>query len=328
MRSPRRVLTPYLALALLVAALAGVSVLAGRVWTPPALLASPDDPRWLIIAQLRIPRTLLAIVVGAALGLSGAVLQGYTRNPLADPGALGVSSTAALGAVLTLFFGLTAVSPWALVVFAMVGAAIGVTLLIAVAAPTGEAVSFLLAGVILNTIAGAGVALALTLAPNPWAASEITDWLIGSLADRSMSDVEVAAPFVFAGGLLLAATGPALDALTLGEIGARSLGVSLHRLQFIIAIGVGLACGAAVAVTGAIGFVGLIVPHLVRRLVGGQPSRLLLPSALGGAALLLAADIVVRIIPSANEVHVGVAMAGLGALFFLALLISMRRRLA
>jgi iron complex transport system permease protein len=327
MRPQRSTVALNLGLAALVAVLAGVSVMAGRVWTPLGHF-STDDPRWLIITQLRIPRTLLAIVVGASLGLSGATLQGYTRNPLADPGVLGVSSMAALGAVLTLFLGLATASPWVLPAFAMGGAAVGVALLVAVAAPAGEAVSFLLAGVILNTIATSGVALALTLSPNPWASSEITTWLMGSLADRSLMDVKVAAPFILAGGAVLLTTGPALDALTLGEVGARALGVSLRRLQVLIAIGVGLSCGAAVAVTGVIGFIGLIVPHLIRPLVGGQPSRLLVPSALGGAALLLAADVLVRVIPGANEVHVGVAMAALGAPFFLVLLISMRRRLA
>ncbi len=305
-----------------------VSVAAGRVWTPLDALGGAGDPRWLIVTQLRVPRTVLAIAVGAVLGLAGATLQGYTRNPLADPGVLGVSSMAALGAVLTIFFSLAVASPWALPLFAMAGAALGVVLLVLVAAPAGEAVSFLLAGVILNTLASAGVALALSLAPNPWASSEITSWLMGSLADRSVQDVRLALPFMVAGAGVLLATGPALDALTLGETGARALGVSLRRTQAMIAIGVGLACGAAVAVTGVIGFVGLITPHLVRGLVGSQPSRLLIPSALGGAALLLAADILVRLTPGANEVHVGVAMAALGAPFFLALLISMRRSLA
>jgi iron complex transport system permease protein len=235
---------------------------------------------------------------------------------------------AALGAVLTIFLSLALASPWLLPLFAMAGAALGVVLLVLVAAPAGEAVSFLLAGVILNTIASAGVALALSLAPNPWASSEITTWLMGSLADRSLLDLRLALPFMIVGAGVLLATGPALDALTLGETGARALGVSLPRTQAMIAVGVGLACGAAVAVTGVIGFVGLITPHLVRGLVGNQPSRLLVPSALAGAALLLAADILVRLTPGANEVHVGVAMAALGAPFFLALLISMRRSLA
>ncbi len=327
--TPRRVgLALDLGLLLLLVALSALSVIAGRVWTPLGHLGGAGDPRWLIITELRIPRTLLGLLVGAALGLSGATLQGYTRNPLADPGVLGVSSMAALGAVLTLYLNLAVGSPWILTVFAMGGAAVGVVLLVLVAEPAGEAVSFLLSGVILNTIATAGVALALSLSPNPWASSEITSWLMGSLADRSIIDVRTAAPFILVGGAILLATGRALDALTLGETGARALGVSLRRTQLMIAVGVGLACGAAVAVTGVIGFVGLIVPHLIRWLVGGRPSRLLIPSALAGADLLLAADILVRATPNANEVHVGVAMAALGAPFFLVLLISLRRRLA
>jgi iron complex transport system permease protein len=328
MKPARLGLSLDLVLLVLLALLSLLSVIAGRVWVPLNHLGAGDDPRWLIITQLRIPRTLLALAVGAVLGLSGATLQGYTRNPLADPGVLGVSSMAALGAVLTLYFGLAEASPWMLAIFAMAGAAVGVALLVAVAGPTGGAVSFLLAGVILNTIASSGVALALTLSPNPWAASEITTWLMGSLADRSFVEVKAAAPFMIAGAAILLATGPALDALTLGETGARALGVSLRRTQLMIALGVGLSCGAAVAVTGVIGFVGLIVPHLIRYGVGPKPSRLLIPSALGGAALLLAADIAVRIVPRANEVHVGVAMAALGAPFFLALLIASRRRMA
>jgi iron complex transport system permease protein len=321
-----RVLT--LALVVLLAALAVLSLISGRVWTPLDQLGGVQDPRWLIVTELRIPRTILAIAVGAALGLSGAALQGYTRNPLADPGVLGVSSLAALGAVLTLFLNIGAASSWVLPAFAMAGAAIGVALLVAVAAPSGEAVSFLLAGVILNAIAGAGVALALTLSPNPWASSEITSWLMGSLTDRSIVDVRIAAPPILIGAAILLATGRGLDALTLGEVGARALGVSLRRIQLMIGVGIGLACGASVATTGVISFVGLIVPHLVRRYVGGPPSGHLLPSALGGAILLLAADVLVRLIPGANEVHVSVVTAALGGPFFLALLISMRRRLA
>jgi iron complex transport system permease protein len=328
MSHARRSLLLTLALVGVLTALALLSLISGRVWTPLDQLGGAQDPRWLIVTELRIPRTLLAILVGAALGLSGAALQGYTRNPLADPGVLGVSSMAALGAVLTLYLNLGASSQWVLPAFAMTGAAVGVALLITVAAPSGEAVSFLLAGVILNAIAAAGVALALTLSPNPWATSEIMTWLMGSLTDRSIVDVRMAAPPILIGAAILLATGRALDALTLGEVGARALGVSLRQVQVMIGAGIGLACGASVAVTGVISFVGLIVPHLVRRCVGGPPSGHLLPSALGGAALLLAADVLVRVIPGANEVHVSVVTAALGGPFFLALLISMRRRLA
>lgn len=304
------------------------SVIAGKVWVPPGAWIDAGDPRWTIIAELRIPRTLLGILAGAALGLSGAALQGYTRNPLADPGVLGVSSMAALGAVLALYYGTAAATAWALPAAAMVGALIGVGLLLLLAGSGSSIVTFILAGAILNIVASAAMSLALSLAPNPWAAGEIIDWLMGSLQDRSSADMWLALPFVAAGCVLMLATAPALDALTLGEVGARSLGVSIRRTRWLLAIGVALAAGASVAVTGVIGFVGLVTPHLLRPLVGARPGALLLPSALGGAVILLAADILVRLTPAAGEVKLGVAMAALGGPFFLALLIGQRRRLA
>jgi iron complex transport system permease protein len=189
-------------------------------------------------------------------------------------------------------------------------------------------VTFILAGLVIQTMAGAGVALALNLAPNPWAVNEIVNWLMGSLADRSLVELKLAAPGMIVGCLLLMTQGRTLDALTLGEAGARSLGIRLDSGRATLALGAALAVGSAVAVTGSIGFVGLIVPHLLRPLVGSRPGGLLLPSALGGAALTLAADILVRLTPSAAEIKLGVAMAALGGPFFLALLISMRRKLA
>jgi iron complex transport system permease protein len=172
------------------------------------------------------------------------------------------------------------------------------------------------------------VALALTLAPDPWAVSEIVNWLMGSLADRSVADLRMAAPLILAGSALLLVTTRALDALTLGETGARALGIDLDRTRILLALGLGLACGTSVAATGVVGFVGLVVPHLLRPLVGGRPGALLIPSAVGGAVLTLAADIVVRLAPGANEIKLGVAMAAVGGPFFLALLIGLRRRLA
>jgi iron complex transport system permease protein len=260
--------------------------------------------------------------------MAGAAMQGYTRNPLADPGALGVSSTAALGAVLTLYLGAGAQASWVIAVAAMGGALLAVFFLLALSGAASSIVTFVLAGVILQTVAAAGVALALSLAPNPWAVNEIIDWLMGSLADRSVADVALAAPLMAVGCALLLLTGRGLDALTLGEDGARSLGVDLTRLRWALALGVALTAGASVAVTGVISFVGLIVPHLLRPLVGSRPGGLLIPSALGGAALVLAADILVRLTPAAGEVKLGVAMAILGGPFFFALLLSMRRRLA
>ncbi len=325
----RRSVTVIAGLLVLIALLSGASLMAGKVWAPlSAWTADGADPRWAIIFQLRIPRTILGLLVGAALGLSGAALQGYTRNPLADPGVLGVSAMAAFGAVMTLYLGLGASAPWVMAAAGMAGAMLGVAALLGLAGTSGGMVTFVLAGVILNTVASAGVALALNLAPNAWAAQEIIDWLMGSLADRSILDVEIAAAPILVGCGVLLTLGRALDALTLGETGARTLGIDLDRTRVLLAAGVGLACGAAVAVTGVVSFVGLIVPHLLRPWVGQRPGALLVPSALGGAALVTAADVLVRLTPSAAEVKLGVAMAALGGPFFLVMLISMRRRLA
>jgi iron complex transport system permease protein len=311
-----------------VVALAGLSLVAGKVWAPPSAWFSAADPRWAIILELRIPRTVLAAAVGAGLGLCGAAMQGYTRNPLADPGALGVSGVAALAAVLTLFLGPLGQAGWVVSAAAMTGALAATGALLLLSGTRSSITAFLLAGVILQTAAGAGVALALTLAPNPWAVSEIIDWLMGSLADRSVDDLKLALPFMVLGAALVLTLGRALDALSLGETTARSLGVGLSSVRWRLAVGVALVTGASVAVTGIVGFVGLITPHLLRPLVGARPGALLLPSALGGAALVLAADVAVRVAPFANEVRLGAAMAVLGAPFFLALLLRLRRTAA
>jgi len=316
-------------LALLVAVLAGLSLMAGRVWVPWSAWTSwGADPRWAIIFELRVPRTLLGVLVGAALGATGAALQGYTRNPMADPGILGVSGMAAVGAVLSLYFGMAVASPWLLPAMAMAGAAAGVVLLLLLSGRSSSMVSFILAGMALQTMATAGTALALNLAPTPWAVNEIVNWLLGSLADRSIEEVRLATPFILAGVGLLLFIGRSLDALTLGETGAASLGVDLSRTRLILVTAMALAVGGSVAVTGVIGFVGLVAPHLMRPLVGSRPSTLLIPAALAAAAIVLASDIVVRLTPSAAEVKLSIAMAAVGGPFFLALLISMRRRLA
>jgi iron complex transport system permease protein len=324
----RRRTPTLLLLVALTLVLAAISMAAGRVWVPFEDWIDPTDPRWAIIFELRLPRTILAIGVGAALGMSGAAMQGYTRNPLADPGALGVSAMGALGAVLTLYLGAGASAPWVIASAAMAGAFAAVFLLLVLSGQASSIVTFILAGVILQTMAGAGVALALSLAPNPWAVNEIVNWLMGSLADRSLDEVRIALPLIAAGCVLLALIGRALDALTLGEAGARSLGVNMTATRWMLALGVALTAGASVAVTGVIGFVGLIVPHLLRPLVGARPGGLLIPSAVGGAALVLAADILVRLTPASGEVKLGVAMAVLGGPFFFGLLLSMRRRIA
>lgn len=328
MTLPRRYWLLIACLLLAVAVLFGVSLMSGRVWAPWSAWIDRSDPRWAIIFELRLPRTILAVAIGAALGMSGAAMQGYTRNPLADPGVLGVSSMAALGAVMSLYLGLAFTATWLLPLCAVAGAAAGVALMLGLAGSTGGAVTFLLAGVILNTVASAGVALALSLAPNPWAAQEIISWLLGSLADRSVDEVRLAVPLIVGGLGVLLLLPRSLDALTLGETGAAALGVNLPLVRVLLATGVGVASGASVAVTGLIGFVGLIAPHLVRPLVDHRPGALLVPSALAGSVLVLAADIVVRLTPSAAELRLGVATAAVGGPFFLALLISLRRRLA
>lgn len=307
-------------------AMFGLSLMAGKVWVPFSAWFG-DDTGWWIILELRLPRAILAAAIGAALGLSGAVLQGYLRNPLADPTLVGVASTAALGAVGAIFFGF-ALSPFAIFGSAMAGAALAVLLLAFLVGRSGNAIAFILAGMVLSSLSGSLTAFLISIAPNPFATSEIISWLMGALTDRSFDDVTMALPFIVAGVVLLAFSAPALDLLSLGEDAARSLGLSTGRLQAIIVAGLGLAVGACVAVSGVVGFVGLIVPHLIRPLVGQKPSALLLPSALGGAALLLAADSLVRLSPGAGEIRLGIAMALIGTPFFFALLIDMRRRSA
>lgn len=303
-----------------------LSVAAGKVWVPWGAWTAAD-PRSIIIVELRLPRTVLALLVGAALGLSGAVLQGYLRNPLADPGLFGISSGAALGAVLSLYFGIAA-QLWLLPAFALAGAAATTALLALIAGRSGSLILFTLAGMILTSIAGSMTALAISLAPTPFVSSQIVTWLMGALTDRSWDDVKIALPLIAIGSAVLASTGRSLDALALGEPAARSMGVRLGLLQTTVIVGIALTVGASVAAAGIIGFVGLMVPHLVRPLVGNRPSAILLPSALGGALLLTLADTLVRIAPTVSELRLGIAMSMLGGPFFLWLLIHMRRRLA
>ena len=317
---------PVLVLAPLVVVLAGLSLLAGKVWLPLDVLTTPGPEHWILI-ELRLPRMLLGLAIGATLGLSGAVLQGYFRNPLADPGVVGVSSGAALGAVGAIFFGL-AISPAALFGVAMAGATAVMLVLGGLAGRAASPVTLVLAGAVMSSITGALTALLISLAPSPFATGEIVNWLMGALTDRGFDELRLALPLMALGGALLATTGRALDALSLGEATARSLGVSMQRLQLLVIAGMGLAVGASVAVSGVVGFVGLIVPHLLRPWVGARPSALLLPSALGGAALVLAADSLVRLSPGAGEVRLGVAMALIGGPFFVYLLLKRRGALA
>mgnify|MGYP002651892131 FL=1 len=312
-------------LVLLLAVVAALSLLAGKVWIAPEALIAGDE-RWPIIAELRMPRVVLALLIGSGLAMAGAAMQGYLRNPLADPGLFGVSAMAALGAVVSIFFGLAA-TPFVLSGFALAGAALAVLLLSIIAGQSGSVIVFTLAGVVISSLAGALTALVLSLAPTPFATGQIVNWLMGALTDRSWDEVMWAAPLIVLGMGVVASAGRALDALTLGEAAARTLGVRPAVLQAQIVIGVGLVVGASVAAAGIIGFVGLIVPHLIRPLTNRRPSAVLLPSALAGALLLLVADTAVRAAPTVSELRLGIAMSLLGAPFFLALLLKMRRQI-
>ena len=314
-----------LLLALALVAAMAMSLFAGKVWLPLVTWHN-GDPRFLIIAELRMPRTLLAALVGGGLGLSGAAMQGYLRNPLADPGLFGVSSGAALCAVISLFFGYTA-QAWLLPAFALTGAGAAMALLALLVGRSGSLIVFTLGGVILSSIAGSMTALAISLAPTPFATSQIVTWLMGALTDRSWDDVRLALPLMAVGAALLAATARSLDALTLGETAARSMEVDPLRLQILVVLGVGICVGASVAAAGIIGFVGLMVPHLVRPFAGHRPSAVQLPSAIGGALLLVLADSLVRAAPTVSELRLGIAMSMLGGPFFCVLLIRMRRQL-
>ena len=328
MRARSPLLLPSLALLLIAASLA--SLMLGTVPIAPArtlalLSGGGDAVARTIILDLRLPRTLLGLVVGAMLGLSGATLQGYLRNPLAEPSVLGLSNAAALGAVCALYFGLSQLHPVMLPLLAILAALVAAGALFLLSGTAESPLTLILAGIAVATLAGAGISLALNLSPNPFAAMEIMSWLMGSLENRSSAHLWVSIPCVAIGVALLLTDGRTRDALTLGEAGAQALGVDLGQVRWRLMLGIAIGVGGAVAVSGAIGFVGLIVPHLVRPLTDRSPSAVLLPSLLGGAILLTLADIGVRLIPTTSELKLGVVTALLGVPFFLFHLMRARR---
>ncbi len=290
-----------------------------------ALWRGGDDPAAMVMRQIRLPRAILAAMIGGSLGLAGAAMQGYLRNPLAEPGLIGVSGSAALGAVLAIQTGLAGAFALGLPLAALAGALGGVVLVMALAGPRGGALTLILAGIAISALAGALTSLVLNLSPNPFAANEIVFWMMGSLSDRSMVHVWLALPFMAVGTLLLATLGRGLDALTLGEDAAGAMGISLTRMRLVLVIGTACVVGAGTAVAGAIGFVGLVVPHVLRPFVGARPSRLLWASALGGAIMLLAADIAVRLILPSQDLKLGVLTAIVGAPVFLHLIFKTRK---
>src|SRR3984957_1151341 len=320
------------ALVVLVVLLALASLGVGPVRLSPltvinALFGGGSDVQQVIVGEIRLPRMILGCAIGAILGLSGAALQGLLRNPLASPSLFGAPQTAAFGAVLVIALGVADVRSYALPVAAIVAAFASVFVLLAVAGRNAGLLILILAGLAISSLAGAATALVMNLSGNPFVALEITFWLLGSLEDRSFRHVMLALPFIVAGAIILLSRRNAFRALSLGEETAQSLGVDVGRLRLWVILGTALGVGGAVAVSGTIGFIGLVAPHLMRPLIGHDPARLLVPSALTGAALLLAADIAVRIIPSTSDIKVGVLTSIIGVPFFLYLIMRERRAL-
>lgn len=308
-------LTAALAIALIAALFLG-SVPMAPTRILAALSGGGEAGDAIILTQIRLPRSLAAALVGAALGMSGAALQGLLRNPLAEPGVLGVSASAALFATVALFFGLASADAWVLPLASTIGA-LAATFIVAMAAiHARQVVTLILIGVGLSSFAGALMALLLNLAPNPFTLADMINWTLGTVANRSVQDIAFALPLLMLGGAFMLASGRGLAALALGEEAAQSMGLNLKRQRLAVIIGAGLATGGAVALAGAVGFVGIVAPHVLRPFVRHDPARLLMPSALLGAIILVVADVGVRLIPTVSELRLGVVAALIGAPVF------------
>ena len=323
--TPKSRLLYWLALIVAVLMLVSVNLGMGEISLIDLFTAGDVPAVWLILVEIRLPRTMIAAITGASLGVCGAAMQGLLRNPLASPGLIGSSSGAALGAVIVLYLGLSQHN-WLLLPFGgMLGALLALVLVYLLAGRDASIVTIVLAGVAINALAISCVSLILNFAPSPYAVQEIVLWTLGSVSNLSMNDLWILLPPTLLGWLLFVGTGRSLDLLTLGEDTAQSMGIDLVFLRTRLFVAVALCVGAAVSITGAIGFIGLVVPHLLRPLVGYQPGRLMTASAFGGAAMLLAADIVVRLMPPGPEIKIGVLTAIVGAPFFLFLILKTRR---
>ena len=323
----RALLIPALALASLLA-IFGALLLGSTPMELPQVLAAlagmADAADRTVVWQIRLPRALAAFVVGLALGGSGAALQGLLRNPLAEPGVLGVSASAALGATFTLYYGLVALSAWLVPLAAVAGALLATMLIAAAAIRTSSIVTLILIGVGLSSFAGAAMRLLMNLAPNPFSLADMINWMLGSVANRSFPDIAFSAPFIAVGLFILYAVRKGLTALTLGDEAAAGVGLDLRRQRLLVVAGTGLATGGAVALAGTIGFVGIVTPHIVRPLVNYDPARSLIPSALLAGLILVLADIGVRLLPTDIELKLGVVAALFGAPAFV--WIAMQRR--
>ncbi|MEM9383446.1 MAG: iron ABC transporter permease [Pseudomonadota bacterium] len=317
------VLLIAIALSLFAATLLGSTPMpTSRVLAALAGVGMPGDGT--VVWEIRLPRAAAACLVGIALGVSGAALQGLLRNPLAEPGVLGVSASATLGATLVLYYGLGAVSALFVPISAALAAVLATLLLAVVALRVRSVVTLILVGVGLSSFVGAVMALLLNLAPNPVSLADMINWTLGSVANRSARDLAFALPFIGVGIVILLASRRPLTALALGEEAASAVGVHLARARLQVVIGAGIATGGAVALAGAVGFVGIVAPHVVRPLVQYDPARTLIPAGLLGGLVLVLADIAVRLVPTTSELKLGVVAALLGAPAFV--WIAMQRR--
>ncbi|MCP4878689.1 MAG: iron ABC transporter permease [Gammaproteobacteria bacterium] len=281
----------------------------------------------LILFDIRLPRALLAMLIGATLGVAGAALQGLLRNPLAEPGIIGISNGAALGAVIVFYYGLAGVGWFLLPLGGLIGALVAVSIIFLLVGQNRSIITLILAGVAINAVGGACIALALNFAESPYAMQEIVFWLLGSVANRSVNDLYIALPFMLVGWGMVLYCGRFLNALTLGEETAKSMGFDVRRMRLVLILGVTACVGAAVSVAGNIGFIGLVVPHLMRPFVAYEPRRLLLASGVTGAILLLIADVAVQLLSANGEMKLGVITSLVGAPFFLFLILKSRNTL-
>jgi iron complex transport system permease protein len=323
----QRALLPGLCLASVLAVL-GAALIGTTPLGPGELLAAlfggGEAASRLVVWEIRLPRAACAFAVGLALGISGAALQGLLRNPLAEPGVLGVSATASLFATATIAFGVAAANPFVLPLAAILGAALSTGAISLAARRTRSVVTLILIGVGIASFAGALMSLLLNLAPHPFSLADMIAWSLGSVANRSWRDLAFAAPFMVAGLGILLASRRGLSVLPLGEEAAAGAGLDLARQRLLVVLGTGLATGAAVSLAGAIGFIGIVAPHLVRPLTAHDPARSLLPAGVLAGLILVLADIGVRLLPTTNELKLGVVAALFGAPAFVAIAASRR----
>ncbi len=325
-----RILNPFLIFSLLLVTAASLSsgsinvdIISGlKDW-----LVGHETEAAIIVGEIRLPRTLLALVVGAAMGLSGAALQGFLRNPLVDPGLIGASQGAALGAALVFYFNLFAsLGVLATPLAGLIGAALTLFILMGLSGSIARPAIIIMAGLAISTLSAALLAVVLNFAPNPYAMQELVFWLLGSVSNRGMDHLLVLIPAFVMGCVMMLSQRRLLLGLSLGEQVADSMGLNVIKGGRIIILASALLIGSAVAVAGNIGFVGLLVPHLIRPLVNYRPDRLLMPSALAGAMVVTLADILVRLLPPERELKLGVLTALVGAPFFIWLVYRERSR--